>query len=85
MFDDIKEMIGFGDEEISKVPAPIRDKHTPKQNYYAKLYRVADKGKRTYSKIVKQEKADRLLNGKQMVGKDGVVVRVPLKRKYVRA
>jgi len=85
MFDDIKEIFGLGDEEISKVTAPIRGKHKPKHNHYVKLYRVADKGKRTYSKIVTQEKADRLLNGKQMVSKDGEVVRVPFKRKFVRA
>jgi len=54
-------------------------------NYYVKLYRVADKGKRTYSKIVTKEKADRLLSGLKVKNVDGEIITIPLKRKFVKA
>lgn len=55
------------------------------QPFYVKLYRVADKDKRTYSKIVTKEKADRLLNGLKVKNVDGSIITIPLKRKFVKA
>ena len=69
-----------------EVTLPIVGKNEPNHSYYQKVYRVPDsKSKRTYSKIVNQEKAQRLIVGKQLVSRDGTVVDVPLKRVFIRA
>lgn len=68
---------------IGKVISIDEVKELP--NYYVKVIRVPDdKNKHHYSKIVTQEKADRLLNGIKAMDVDGNKIRVPLKRKYIK-
>ena len=79
----VSRAVGYRERVVAM---PIIGKHKPTTNYYQKVYRVPDEQrKRTYSKIVTQKKADRLLTGKKMVRPDGSEITVPLKRKFVRA
>ena len=79
----VKQLKKKGRKTDNDKLTPLEGKGGEFPNYYVKVFRVGEDGKRTYSKIVTQEKADRLLNGFKAVTHEGKEVRVPLKRKFI--